>query len=275
MLEQQLADGSVEEITFAGRRFRVIDLSQTLSNTTGPAEVMPHQIEYVDHATSAESFSKRWNVDPEIWRNRAAWSFETITLTTHSGTHIDAPYHYTATDVRGEPARTIDHVPFAWLMTDGVRLDMRHVDRVTGIGDADVRKELDKIGYAIKKNDAVLIWTGTPDHYAEIGYDQRHPGLRAEATRYLLEQGARLIGIDAWGIDRPMELMLADAVAGDRGQLWESHYLGAEIEYSQIEKLANLDRLPAPFGFTIIALPVKIERGSAGWARVVALVPLD
>jgi kynurenine formamidase len=56
-----------------------------------------------------------------------------------------------------------------------------------------------------------------------------------------------------------------------REQLWESHKFGSEQEYCQIEKLVNLDALPRPFGFQVLALPVSIERASGAWARVVAL----
>ena len=50
------------------------------------------------------------------------------------------------------------------------------------------------------------------------------------------------------------------------------HVLGLEMPYAQIEKMANLDLLP-PHGFTVIAMPIKIYRGSAGFVRAVALVP--
>ncbi len=65
--------------------------------------------------------------------------------------------------------------------------------------------------------------------------------------------------------------MIEDAVAG-KAQFWESHLLGREKEYCQIERLANLETLPRPTGFTVSAFPFKLERASAGWARVVAIV---
>jgi kynurenine formamidase len=80
----------------------------------------------------------------------------------------------------------------------------------------------------------------------------------------------RLIGIDAWGLDRPFDVMIEDARAG-RAQFWESHLLGRRKEYCQIERLANLDALPRPTGFVVSAFPVKLQRASAGWARVVAI----
>ena len=54
--------------------------------------------------------------------------------------------------------------------------------------------------------------------------------------------------------------------------IWEGHRAGREIEYSQIEKLHNLESLPAK-GFEISCFPVKVHRGSAGWTRAVALLP--
>jgi cyclase len=66
--------------------------------------------------------------------------------------------------------------------------------------------------------------------------------------------------------------MVREAEAGDREQLWESHFLGRRKEYCQIEKLTNLDQLP-PTGFLVSALPVKLADAGAAWSRVIALVP--
>jgi kynurenine formamidase len=261
-----------ETIEFGGRRVRVVDLSQRLGNGTSAHEPMPHEIEYLDHRDTLPLVEQRFGLGASHWRDGLVWAHERVTLTTHSGTHVDAPYHYHPTS-GGRPARTISELPFAWLMGDGVVLDLRHCDRTEGIRAHDVRSELERIGYAIAPNDIVLIRTDVSERYDEPGYEQLHPGLRRDATAYLVEQGARLIGIDAWGIDRPFDLMSADALAGDDAQLWESHKYGADHEYCQIEKLANLAAIPVPFGFQVIALPISLERASGAWARVVALVP--
>jgi kynurenine formamidase len=86
-----------------------------------------------------------------------------------------------------------------------------------------------------------------------------------------VDRGVRLIGIDAWGLDRPFDVMADEAKAGDTDQLWESHVLGRTKEYCQIERLANLELLPRPTGFTVYAFPYLIEGASAGWTRVVAI----
>lgn len=261
-----------EDFGFAGRNVQVIDLSDMLDNSTSGFEPLPHEIRYVTHRDTIAVSERKWGMDASYWRDGLGWSQEDVTLTTHSGTHIDAPYHYAPTS-GGAPARTIEFVPMRWCMGDGVVLDMTRIDIVEGITEADVRRELDRIGYEVKPYDIVLVRTDNYKLFKQPGYDQKHPGLRESATRWLVERGVKMIGIDAWGFDRTLDVMVREAKAGDRRQLWESHYFGAEKEYCQIEKLCNLDLIPRPHGFQVIALPIKLQRASAGWSRVVAIVP--
>jgi len=87
----------------------------------------------------------------------------------------------------------------------------------------------------------------------------------AEATRWLYDQGVRVMGIDAWGWDRPLRLQAADALAQDApGIFWEAHQ--ADLPYSQIERLVNLGELP-PDGFTVSCLPLRAVGASAAPAR--------
>ena len=75
-------------------------------------------------------------------------------------------------------------------------------------------------------------------------------------------------------LDRPFASMVADYQrTGDGRFIWPAHFAGITREYCQIEKLANLDKIPRPHGFYVSCLPVKIEGASAGWCRAVALVP--
>jgi kynurenine formamidase len=247
-----------------GRRF--YDLSDCLSNSTSSFEFNKHEITYLTpEATAAESAN--WGLGPEYWPGGVALSAEVVTLSTHSGTHVDAPLHY-GPAVEG-PTRTIDAVPLEWCYGNGVRLDVRSVAPEAGVVRADVEAELDRVGHTLEPLDIVLVWTGT--NLREPGYESRHVGLRRDATEFLVDAGVRMIGIDAWGLDRPFPLMIADAQAG-QAQFWESHLLGREKEYCQIERLAKLETLPRATGFTVAAFPFKLEGASAGWARVVAIV---
>jgi kynurenine formamidase len=96
------------------------------------------------------------------------------------------------------------------------------------------------------------------------------PGVTAEATRRLYELGVRVMGIDAWGWDAPLHLQAEAAKAkGEPGIFWAAHQ--CDLAYSQIERLANLAALPSS-GFTVSCFPLRIVGGSAGPARVVAIL---
>lgn len=260
-----------EIIEAGGRRTVLYDLSESLSNTTATYQPNRHHIEYVGADQTAAMTGARFGMGPEYWPDGKGYCIENVELSTHSGTHIDAPSHYGPTS-DGRPGRSIDQVPLRWCMGDGVRLDLRHKSGGDGISRSDVEAALETVEYTVKPYDIVLIWTGTSSYYDRAGYDSMHPGLRRDATEFLVDQGVRLIGIDAWSLDRPFDVMIEEALAGDKDQLWESHLLGRQKEYSQIEKLCNLEQLPRPHGFTVMAFPVKVENASAGWARVVAAV---
>jgi kynurenine formamidase len=107
---------------------------------------------------------------------------------------------------------------------------------------------------------------GSKEYFAQ-------PGLGREGTLWLVERGVKVIGIDAYTLDRPFASMVADyRRIGDGRFIWPAHFAGITREYCQIEKLANLDCIPKPHGFFVSCFPVKIERASAGWCRAVAIV---
>ena len=100
------------------------------------------------------------------------------------------------------------------------------------------------------------------------------PGMGRESTLWLVEQGIKVIGIDAFGFDRPFASMAEDfRRTGDGSYIWPAHFAGITRAYCQIEKLANLDAIGRAHGFTVAAFPTKIAGASAGFARVVAIVP--
>ena len=67
-----------------------------------------------------------------------------------------------------------------------------------------------------------------------------------EATMYLLERGVRVVGTEAWSWDAPLKFTRERfAQSGDATIIWEGHKAGRDIGYGQMEKLANLEQLPA------------------------------
>jgi kynurenine formamidase len=267
-METKMEAASVVET--GGRRLEVYDLSQTLSARAGDGEAIKHEITYLLPAATAAVMEKAQGLPAASWPQGAAFNSELVNLSTHSGTHVDAPAHY-GPRPDGQPARTIDQVPLRWCIGDGVLLDVRSRGAGEHIDTACLEAELARIGHELRPYDIVLLLTGCSARFGTAGYDTVHPGLTRQATEFLVDRGVRLIGTDAWGLDRPFPAMVAEAKAGDTAQLWQAHILGREKEYCQIENLAGLEALPHPTGFTVVALPWKLEGASAGWARVVAI----
>lgn len=204
-------------------------------------------------------------------RTGLGWANEIVKLSTHSTTHLDAPWHYGPVS-EGKPARGIDEVPLEWCFSDGVVLDMRHKADQDTIDVEDVRTALAQIGYTLKPLDIVLVQTGGDRLLGHREYFTQGPGVTAAATRWLLDQGVKVTGIDAWGWDGPLEPQAERAKAADRDDVfWAAHYVGVDREYCHLERLANLDQLPRS-GFKLCCFPLKVVHGSAGPARVVAIV---
>jgi kynurenine formamidase len=204
-------------------------------------------------------------------RTGLGWSNEVIKLSTHATTHLDAPWHYAPTS-EGKPARSIDEVPLEWCYGDGVVLDMRHKADGEAIDVDDVTAALAKIAHTLKPLDIVLIQTGGDLLLGSSDYFTKGPGVTAAATRWLLDQGVKVTGIDAWGWDGPLGHQARRAKESGRNDVfWAAHYVGVDKEFCHLERLANLDQLPSS-GFKLCCFPLKVQRGSAGPTRVVALL---
>ena len=247
---------------------RIIDLSVTVSN----ANVLdrPSEVKYYRHEDTPKVYTKM-GLKPEDFPEGLYCANEKITMWSHDTTHLDAPWHYYPTS-EGKPAKTIDQIPLEWCYGNGVVLDFHHKKKGERIEPDEIQEALKKIGYTLKPFDIVLIRTDIYKRYGEKGYEQMHPGVTRDATAWLIDQGIKVTGIDAWGWDIPHEDMVRELKAGVKGRFWESHLLGKEKEYCHLERLANLDKLPKPYGFKVACFPLKVEGASAGWTRAVAIL---
>jgi len=251
-------------------KYRLVDLSVPIEESD--SEPFKPRVEHQDHAAGAVVMSGIFGVDTEALPGGLGWANDSVTLITHAGTHLDSPWHYAPT-AGGEPAVTIDLVPLEWCYSDGVVLDFRSKEDGDRITVTDVERELGRIGYEVKPLDIVLIMTGVDRYWGSPDYINHGAGMVRESTLWLIEHGVRVMGIDAWGFDRPFASIIEEYRAkGDPSIIWEAHFAGIEQPYCHLEKLANLDRLP-PHGFKVACFPVKITGASAGWCRPVAIVP--
>lgn len=267
------AEGGAPPRLFGRSGYRVIDLSMVLKED--PSPFMSVKVTNLSHEIGARDHQKFLGVDPQDWPfpgNSAGDDF--IEATSHAGTHMDAPIHFgpwTIPDHK-EPRR-IDAWPLTWCMSDGVVLDIRDIPQAHEVSAQEVRDRLDQMGYQLKPFDIVLVMTGNDKFWGSPEYLERGGHLGREALKYILEQGVKVVGTDSWSFDRAGKQWAADYLAHGRDPkyLWPCHLLGLEMEYAHMEKMTNLDLLP-PHGFTVIALPIKVHHGSAGYIRAVALV---
>jgi len=187
----------------------------------------------------------------------------------HGGTHLDAPYHFSAS------GRTADAIPLDRLLGEAVVVDVEkacRADRDHAITPEDFAA-FEMAHEPIPQGAIVLLRTGFaafwPDRARYLGTAARgeaavgelhFPGLSPDAAALLIERGARAVGIDTASIDPGQSKDFA------------SHQVLAAAQVPVFENVAALARLPARGAF-VIALPMKIGKGSGGPLRIVAWLP--
>src|SRR4051812_32013859 len=253
---------------------KLIDISVPLQNDV-PADPPGNHptIQYIDHQQGLPRMLQFFDgLKAEDLPDGQGWAVEQVSLSTHNGTHLDAPWHFHPTMNRGERSWTIDEVPLEWCFQPGVKLDFRHLPDGYVATPGDVEAELKRIGHTLQALEIVVVNTSAGAKYGQEDYVDSGCGMGKAATLWLLEQGVRLVGIDGWSWDAPFShTRRRVAETGDAGLIWEGHRAGREIGYSHLEKLHNLEMLPAD-GFEVVCFPVKVHRASAGWTRAVAIL---
>ena len=254
------------------RRFVDISVPLEMDIASDPPAMLP-EIDYVDHKMSAEQMTEYFpGLSVDQLPGGEGWAVEMLRISTHNGTHLDAPWHFHSTMNNGERAITIDEVPLEWCFNPGVKLDFRDLPDGYVVSAAEVEAELARIGHALQPLDIVIVNTSAGAAYGRDDYVDRGCGMGREATLYLLERGVRVTGTDAWSWDAPFSHTARKwADTRDPGIIWEGHRASINIGYGHIEKLTNLETLPAT-GFEIACFPFKIKGASAGFTRAVAIL---
>ena len=196
------------------------------------------------------------------------YSSYSICTPEHGGTHLDAPIHFSA------DGQTAEQIPLNKLIAPGIVIDISDKtanDRNYRLTQEDVLFFETEHGQ-IEPGTIVLLRTGWdkfwPDAMAYLGDntpgDASHlqfPSYGEDAARLLVEgRQVALLGIDTASIDYGQS---KDFIV---------HRIASARNVGGLENLRFLDRLP-PRNFTVIALPMKIDGGSGGPVRVVAMIP--
>lgn len=248
----------------------ILDLSLSLEAADG--EPIPLCLNTTDHAAGASILGESAGIGPDDFPDGLGISFETVTLTSHMGTHIDAPLHF-GPICEGKPARAIDEIPLDWFYGPGV-LVRAIGDASSGpVGRSEIERVLLESGHHLEEGNIVLIQTGADQRWGSPEYFTNFRGVSDGALSFVLEHGVKVVGVDSFSFDPPFKEMLDEYMRNrDRSLLWPTHVRGRSNEYCHIERLARLDRIPITHGFSVACFPIKLRGAGASWARVVAIL---
>lgn len=254
---------------------KYIDLSILLEPDlpSDPPEMIPH-FEFRDHSIGIRTMMKTFGCTADVLPKEGLCAHTVIQCSDHSGTHMDAPLHYSPVTDDGKPAQDITQLPLEDCVGDGVCIHFQDKPDGYRIMPEDLEQYFVQVGYTIKPGDIVLLHTGA---YAKAGgsadYMMTGCGMSRAATLWLCSRGVKIVGTDAWSWDRPLPLIAKEyADTKDPSLIWEGHLAGRTMPYFQMEKMNNLDQLPA-YGFQLICAPIRIKGGTAGWVRPIAFLP--
>src|SRR2546426_828638 len=189
------------------------------------------------------------------WTTREVHGFfaESMFLISHTGTHVDAPFHF-------EPkGRKLDELPVDRFIAPGHVLDLRGLPKKGRILPQHLRTSMSATHRSVGKGDAILLRTRWWErHRGTPAYLFDSPGLTGAGANFLLKLGVSFVGIDTASIDHP-----EDAT-------YPAHHalLGANVLV--IENVANLSALGSS-AFWLLALPLNLQGTSGSPIRLVAL----
>ena len=177
------------------------------------------------------------------------YNLELLFLSSHSGTHMDAPYHF----VNG--GFKINQIPPDRLISKAVLVNIKKkLDQSVTKNDI---LEFEKKYGLIKKNSAVVFHTGWQSNLQKKCYFTNNPGLSQSAAKYLVKKGINLVAIDSPSIDL------------GKDEKFPVHQIFSKSNILIVENLCNLEKIRR-INFTLIVLPLKLKNASGSPVRALA-----
>ena len=202
----------------------------------------------VYHIYSKPLFGNYHTIEPDVFYDR------TCSFYTHSGTHMDAPQHFS------KKGNYLDQIPLTTLISTGVVLDMPK-GPLGEIGAEDFEKAKKQFG--VKEGDVLIVDTGWHKNWRDPDYAKKFPGIVKSGAQWLVDNKIKLIGMDWICIDHPKQTDMGD-------NTWASHVIVLSGNIPIIENIGgDVDKVKGK-RVTIMALPVKVVKGDGFPIRVVA-----
>lgn len=203
----------------------------------------------VYHIYSRPIFGIYHTIDEHAFYDRVASFY------THSGTHLDAPRHFS------KSGYDISQIPLDTLVNKGVVLDLPKGEGAE-ITAEDFEKAKSKT--PIERGDTVIVNTGWHHRWGKPEYAKKFPGIVRSGAEWLVNAGIKMVGVDWICIDHPTQTDMGD-------NSWASHRTILSNNIPVIENIGGeVDRVTGR-RVTIIALPVKVLDGDGFPVRVIAM----
>ena len=187
------------------------------------------------------------------WENieKDGYNLELLFLSTHTGTHIDAPYHFL------KKGQKIHQIMIKRLVTEAILIKIRKGSDQS-ITKMDIEKFEKKNG-KIDEGSTVIFHTGWQKNLEKKSYFLRNPGLAISAAKYLALKKINLVGIDSPSIDL------------GKDEKFSVHHILAKNGILIVENLANLEKIHSG-KFHLIVAPLKLKNATGSPVRAIALV---
>lgn len=189
-------------------------------------------------------------ITPAKTVQKDGWNASTLKLYSHSGTHMDAPWHF---EVNGQ---TIDRLPLHRLVSDAWVWDLQDV------APKEILKveHLKSLANEFKKGDSILLRTGWSKRLGSDDYRNALPRIGEELAYWLGENNVNILGVEPPSV----------ADVNNLEEVTKIHRILMENDIIIVEGLTNLYAISQP-KVKLIALPLKIENGDGAPARVIAI----
>ena len=171
------------------------------------------------------------------------YNLELLFLSSHTGTHLDAPYHFVKNGLK------ISQIPLDRLIGKAILIKLKK-SKNTPITKLDIELFEKKNG-KIPNHSSIFFFTTWQKNLKKNNYFTNNPGLSQSAVSYLVSKKINLVGIDSPSIDLGTD------------KTFTAHKIFAKNNILIVENLSNLEKIPnSEFNFTILPLKLKDATGS-------------
>ncbi len=187
-----------------------------------------------------------------FWSNlkEDGYNLELLFLSSHTGTHLDAPFHFVKNGIK------IDQIPLSRLIGKAILIKIKK-SKNSSITKSDIL-QFEKENGIIPNKSSVFFFSDWQKNLKKDYYFTENPGLALSAATYLAQKKTNLIGIDSPSVEL------------GKDESFCVHHALSKNNVLIVENLANLNKIKSKeFNFTI--LPLKLKDATGSPVRAVAL----